>query len=111
MFGDSIQSAGDADGILDTAIRNNREETGSAEGHIQDPKFYPSWAPELCRRNKTGENNPVSKDVPLIRGIEGKSAILRDGAQKSKKKGSARATFTTHLANITRNCTAKRCLC
>ena len=86
MFGDSIQSAGDADGILDTSIRNDGEETGSADGHVHDPKFYPSWATGLSRRNKTGANNPVSKNVPLIRELEGESAILRGGAQKSKKK-------------------------
>ena len=96
MFGDSIQSAGDDDGILDTAVRNNREETGSAEGHIQDPKFYPSWAPELSRRNKTGGDNPVSKDVPLIRELEGKSAILRAGAQKSKKRPRAIDIYDTY---------------
>ena len=85
-----MQSAGGAAGRLDTAMRNDVEETGAEEGHIQDPKFYPSWAPELARHSKTGENNPVSKDVPLLRELEGKSTMRRDGIQKSKKKKAAR---------------------
>ena len=87
MFRDSIQSAGDADAILDTAVRNTREEgAGPAEGHIQEPKFYPSWAPELFRRNDARGSTHVSRGAPLLREIEGKSAILRDAARKSKKR-------------------------
>ena len=87
MFGDSIQSAGDTDGISDATIRKNREEDAvQAEGHIQEPKCYPSWAPELARRSRTGGDNHVSRDVPLLREIEGKSALLRDGWRKSRKR-------------------------
>ena len=86
MFGDSIQSDGGVDGGLSTAMRNDVDDAGRTDGHIQDPKFYPSWAPELSRQSKTGDDNPVSKDIPLLRELDRKYTMRRDGIQKSKKK-------------------------
>ena len=99
MTGDSVRSAGADDGILDTYMPKGKEETRQADGHIRDPECFPSWAPELYRRKK-GAGSPLSKDVPLIRELEGKSAVLRGKSQRLKKRPRAIDEYDAHRQHI-----------
>ena len=52
--------------------------SGDNNMHIQGPKFYPSWAPELGSRARDGEERLILRGAPLVRGSEGGQLIASE---------------------------------
>ena len=55
-------------------------------GHIENPKCYPSRAPELAGGCKTVGNNQISNDAPLLRELEGKPMAGAGKCLNTKKR-------------------------
>ena len=86
MGGRSDQTDGYNDMQSGGAVSATEVDMARFAGHIDNPKCYPSWVPELAGRSNPIGDNQISKDAPLLRELEGKSMACGDKCLNGRKR-------------------------
>ena len=108
MDGGPDQTDGDNDSKLGGLVNAMDVDVARGDGHIEDPKCYPSRAPELAGGSKAVGNNQIPNDAPLLRELEGKPMASAGKCLNTKKKDRGAGLRSMSRANTTPRSTATK---